>query len=52
MAAVDDACSTLKVDMYGYEVARDLQPTQEAGSLYWDLFVSCMRVYALAQGRL
>ena len=42
----------MQVDMYGGEISRDLQPTQEYGSFYWDLFASCMRVYALAQGRM
>ena len=36
--------------MFGGEVSRDLQPTQEYGSFYWDLFASCMRVYAMAIG--
>ena len=42
--------SQLWVDMYGGEISRDLQPTQEYGSFYWDLLNSCLRVYALAQG--
>ena len=35
----------LFVDTFGAELSRDIEPTEESGSLYYDLTTSCVRVF-------
>ena len=48
MSPSDKEGGSLWVDMLGTDVSRDLQPSVEGGTLYWDLLSSCLRVFALA----
>lgn len=41
----DPAGAGIWVDMYGDGIARDMEPTVEAGSTGWDLLRSCLRVF-------
>lgn len=47
MGAYDASGVSLWVDAYGAEYVRDLEPTVEYGSAYYDLMKSCLRVYRL-----
>lgn len=47
MGVYDASGTALWVDPYGAEYVRDLEPTKEYGSAYYDLMKSCIKVYRL-----
>jgi hypothetical protein len=47
MGVSDESGLWLWVDPYGAEYLRDIEPTAEWGSLYYDLMASCIRVHRL-----
>jgi hypothetical protein len=47
MGVYDASGVALWVDAYGAEYVRDVEPTVEYGSQYYDLMASCVRVYRL-----
>jgi hypothetical protein len=47
MGVLDSSGLWLWVDPYGAEYLRDIEPTAEWGSRYYDLLASCLRVYRL-----
>ena len=47
MGVYDASGEWLWVDPYGAEYLRDIEPTAEWGTTYYDLMASCLRVYRL-----